>query len=101
VPAAIRDPGPRRQVPALFDAILKDSGIEAVLSGVQMPRMNSIMERSVQTCRRELLDRALIWNQQHLLHALWEFEQFYNSTDPVRALQTPAHYNLAHADRRS
>jgi hypothetical protein len=26
----------------------------------------------VQTCRRELLDRALIWNQRHLLHALRE-----------------------------
>ena len=60
--------------PALFDAILADAGIEVVLSGVRMPRMNSIMERWVQTCRRELLDRTLIWNQRHLLHALREFE---------------------------
>jgi hypothetical protein len=36
------------------------------------------MERWVQTCRRELLDRTLIWNQRHLLHALREFETFYN-----------------------
>ena len=50
--------------PALFDAVLADAGIEVVLSGVQMPRMNSIMERWVQTCRRELLDRTLIWNQR-------------------------------------
>jgi transposase len=56
--------------PALFDVILADAGIETVLSGVRMPRMNSIMERWVQTCRRELLDRTLIWNQSHLLHAL-------------------------------
>ena len=49
--------------PALFDTILADAGIETALSGVQMPRMNSIMERWVQTCRRELLDRTLIWNQ--------------------------------------
>jgi putative transposase len=28
------------------------------------------MERWVRTCRRELLDRTLICNQQHLLHAL-------------------------------
>ncbi|MGW7658638.1 helix-turn-helix domain-containing protein, partial [Streptomyces tendae] len=53
--------------PALFDAVLADAGIEVVLSGVRMPRMNSIMERWVQTCRRELLDRTLIWNQHHLL----------------------------------
>jgi hypothetical protein len=40
--------------------------------------MNSIMERWLQTCRRELLDRTLIWNKSHLLHTLREFEQFYN-----------------------
>jgi hypothetical protein len=33
------------------------------------------MERWVQTCRHELLDRTLIWNQRHLLHALREFEE--------------------------
>jgi putative transposase len=62
--------------PALFDAVLKDAGITVVLSGVQMPKMNAVMERWVLTCRRELLDRTLIWNQRHLLHALREFEQF-------------------------
>ena len=84
--------------PALFDDVLTDAGIEIVLSGVQMPRMNSIMERWVQTCRRELLDRTLIWNQAHLLHALREFEQFYNchrphqgiaNVRPLRALPAP------------
>ena len=72
--------------PALFDAILADAGIEVVLSGVQMPRMNSLMERWVQTCRRELLDHTLIWNQRHLLHALREFEQFYNSHRPHQGI---------------
>jgi putative transposase len=33
------------EFPSLFDAVLKDAGIKVVLSGVQMPRMNSIMER--------------------------------------------------------
>ena len=72
--------------PALFDTVLKDAGIEIVLSGVQMPRMNAIMERWVLTCRRELLDRTLIWNQRHLLHALREFEQFYNSHRPHQGI---------------
>jgi putative transposase len=84
--------------PRVFDAVLKDAGIEVVLSGIQMPRMNAFMERWVQTCRRELLDRTLIWNQRHLLHALREFEQFYNSHQPhqgianarpLRALPSP------------
>jgi transposase InsO family protein len=72
--------------PALFDAVLKDAGIETVLSGVQIPRVNSIMERWVLTCRRELLDRTLIWNQRHLLHALREFEQFYNDHRPHQGI---------------
>ena len=72
--------------PGLFDAILADAGIETVLSGVRMPRMNSIMERWVQTCRRELLDRTLIWNRSHLLHALREFEQFYNGHRPHQGI---------------
>jgi transposase InsO family protein len=101
--------------PALFDTILADAGIEVVLSGVRMPRMNSIMERWVQTCRRELLDRTLIWNQRHLLHALREFEQFYNShrphqgianARPLRPLPVPitdpdkiAHLDIRRRDR--
>jgi putative transposase len=84
--------------PGVFDAVLNDAGIEIVLSGVQMPRMNAICERWVLTCRRELLDRTLIWNQRHLLHALREFEQFYNAhrphqgianARPLRALPAP------------
>ena len=72
--------------PELFDAVLADAGIEVVLSGVRMPRMNSIMERWLQTCRRELLDRTLIWNQRHLLHALRQFEQFYNGHGPHQGI---------------
>jgi len=72
--------------PALFDQILADAGMTVVLSGVRMPRMNSTMERWVQTCRRELLDRTLIWNQAHLLHALHEFETHYNAYRPHQGI---------------
>jgi putative transposase len=95
----------------LFDDVLNDAGIEVVLSGVRMPRMNSIMERWVQTCRRELLDRTLIWDQRHLLHALREFEVFYNShrphqgianARPLNALPAPIEDSgrIAHLDIR-
>jgi transposase len=44
--------------PALFDTVLADAGINVVLSGVRMPRMNAIMERWVRTsaanCSTEL-----------------------------------------------
>jgi hypothetical protein len=74
----------------VFDAVLADAGIKIVLSGIQTPRMNSIMERWVRTCRHELLDRTLIWNQRHLLHALHEFECFYNGHRPSPRFRLPA-----------
>jgi putative transposase len=61
-----------------------------MLSGVQMPRMNAIMERWVQTCRHELLDRTLIRNQRHLLHSLRAYEQFYNQHRPHRTVHAAA-----------
>ncbi|WP_232383283.1 helix-turn-helix transcriptional regulator [Actinomadura violacea] len=70
----------------LFDAVLADAGIQTVLTGVRMPRTNAVMERWVQTCRRELLDRRLIWNQRHLLHALREFETFCNEHRPHQGI---------------
>jgi transposase InsO family protein len=72
--------------PALFDTVLANAGIEIVLSGVRMPRMNAVMERWVRTCRRELLDRTLILNQRHLLHALREYEAFYNEHRPHQGI---------------
>jgi hypothetical protein len=65
--------------PAMFDTILAGAWISVVLSGVRVPRMNAVMERWVRTCRRKLLDRTLILNQRHLLHALHEYEVFYNT----------------------
>jgi transposase InsO family protein len=84
--------------PALFDSVLADAGIQGALTGVRTRRMNSIMERWVQTCRNELLDRTLIRNQQHL-HALHEYEQFLQlpSASP-RARQLPAATTAATAN---
>ncbi|MGW2153978.1 helix-turn-helix domain-containing protein [Nonomuraea sp. NPDC001699] len=70
--------------PALMDAILAEADIKTVLTGIRMPRMNSIMERWVQSCRHELLDRCLIWNERHLRHALREYERFTTSTGPIK-----------------
>ncbi|MEN3615298.1 integrase core domain-containing protein [Plantactinospora sp. ZYX-F-223] len=70
----------------MFDAILADAAISVVLSGVRIPRMNSMMERWIQACRHELLDRTLIWNQTHLLHALREYERHHNRHRPHRGI---------------
>jgi len=73
-----------------FDTVFEAEGVEIVTTGIRVPRMNSIMERWVQTCRHELLDRTLIWNQAHLLHALGEFESFHNQHRPHRTLNSAA-----------
>ncbi|MFI1337434.1 integrase core domain-containing protein [Streptomyces sp. NPDC020845] len=75
---------------AAFDALMTYAGLKVVTTGIRIPRMNSLMERWIQTCRTELLDRTLIWNQSHLLHALREYEYFYNEHRPHRALEQAA-----------
>ncbi|MER5426611.1 hypothetical protein [Streptosporangium roseum] len=49
--------------PSLMEEILADTDVQTVLTGVRVPRMNAVMERWVQSCRRELLDRCLLWNE--------------------------------------
>jgi putative transposase len=71
---------------AAFDAVFRAAGVRVVRSAVQAPRMNSITERWIGSCRRELLDRTLAWNQRHLMAVLREYEDFCNAHRPHRAL---------------
>jgi putative transposase len=43
-------------------------------------------DRWIETCRHDLLDRTLIWNQRHLLHALRQYEHFYNTHRPHQGI---------------
>ena len=49
-------------------------------------RGNAIAERWIGGCRRELLDRTLIWNQSHLRRILREYETHHNQHRPHRSL---------------
>jgi transposase InsO family protein len=71
---------------AAFDAVFRAAGVRVIRSAVQAPRMNSVMERWIGSCRRELLHRTLVWNQRHLTTVLREYENFYNTHRPHRAL---------------
>jgi transposase InsO family protein len=75
---------------AAFDAVFRAAGVRIVRSAVQAPRMNSVMERWIGSCRRELLDRTLVWNQRHLMAVLREYEDFCNTHRPHRALKQAA-----------
>ncbi|WP_327660237.1 MULTISPECIES: integrase core domain-containing protein [unclassified Streptomyces] len=76
--------------PAPFDEILRNAGIQVVRTGIRIPRMNVIMERWLQTCRHELLDRTLVWYERHLRHALRQFELHYNARRPHQAIDQTA-----------
>ncbi len=84
----IRDRGPN--FTAAFDAVLADAGIRTVLCNVRTPRMNAIAERWIGGCRRELLDRTLVWNQAHLRQILREYETHHNQHRPHRSLDAAA-----------
>jgi putative transposase len=84
----IRDRG--SNFTAAFDAVLTDVGIRTVLCNVQTPRMNAIAERWIGGCRRELLDRTLVWNQNHLRRILREYEIHHNQHRPHRSLHAAA-----------
>ena len=73
-----------------FDPVLADAGIRTVLCNVQTPRMNAAAERWLWGCRRELLDRTLIWNQSHLRQILRDYETHHNQHRPHRALHAAA-----------
>ena len=73
-----------------FEAVLADAGIRTVLCNVRTPRMNAIAERWIGGCRRELLDRTLVWNQGHLRRILREYEAHHNQHRPHRSLHAAA-----------
>jgi putative transposase len=84
----IRDRG--SNFTAAFDAVLADAGIRTVPCNLQTPRMNAIVERWIGGCRRELLDRTLVWNQAHLRRILREYETHHNQHRPHRSLYSAA-----------
>ncbi len=73
-----------------FDAALAGAGIRTVLCNIQTPRMNAIAERWIGGCRRELLDRTLIWNQVHLRQILRQYETHHNQHRTHRSLDAAA-----------
>ena len=75
---------------ATFESVFQAAGIRVIRSAVQAPRMNSVMERWIGSCRRELLDRTLVWNLRHLMIVLREYEDFYNRHRPHRTLNQAA-----------
>nr|WP_194897288.1 integrase core domain-containing protein [Catenulispora pinisilvae] len=75
---------------AAFDAVFTAAGIDVIRTGIRAPRQNAIMERWFRSLRAELTDRTLIWNLEHLLRLLREYEDHYNGHRPHRSLDQAA-----------
>lgn len=82
----IRDHGP--QLTESYDAAFHTADIDIgnVTTSIQAMVTNTIQERQRRTIHAEPLDRIPVWNLAHLLHALAEYESFYNEHRPYRAL---------------
>jgi hypothetical protein len=59
---------------AAFDAVFQCAGIRVIKTPVRAPRANAIMERWAGSCRREVLDRTLVWSLSHLRRVLAVYE---------------------------
>ncbi|WP_370373318.1 integrase core domain-containing protein [Catenulispora sp. GP43] len=75
---------------AAFDAVFAAAGMDVVCTGIRAPRQNAIMECWFRSQRAELTDRTLIWNLEHLMRLLREYETFYNGHRPHRSLDQAA-----------
>jgi putative transposase len=74
----------------VFDAVFASEGMRVLRMPVRAPRANAIAERWIGTVRRELLDRILIINRQHLTTVLTEYVAHFNHHRPHRALNQAA-----------
>jgi transposase InsO family protein len=62
-----------------FDAVFTTSGIDALLTAPQTPRMNAYAERFVRTVRTECTDRMLVTGERHLHAVLAQYVEHYNT----------------------
>jgi putative transposase len=63
----------------VFDAVFSATGITAITTAPQTPKMNAIAERFVGTVRRECTDRMLITGERHLRVVLDQYVAHYNA----------------------
>jgi hypothetical protein len=64
-----------------FDAVFADEGIRILMSPPRAPRANAICERIIGELRRELLDRMLIIDEEHLRRTLTSYLAHRNEAD--------------------
>ena len=69
-----------------FTRAAKTVGVEQLVTGHRMPRMNSHCERVIGTIRRECTDHIIALGERHLSRVLSEYVRHYNLTRPRGSL---------------
>ena len=59
-------------------ATIKSFGIKPVRTCWRSPWQNGVVERWIGSCRRELLDHVIVFNERHALKLLREYVAYYN-----------------------
>jgi transposase InsO family protein len=73
-----------------FDDVFRSVAATIIRTPPYTPVANAYAERWVGTVRRELCDRTLIWNRQHLEQLLRDYVEHYNARRPHRPLSQRA-----------
>ncbi len=69
-----------------FKQILKDSGVETILTPRQAPNCNAYAERFVLSIKSECLDRMIFFGERSLVRALDEFVEHYHAERPHQGI---------------
>jgi transposase InsO family protein len=56
---------------------LKATGLKPKRTSVQAPWQNGIAERWIGSCRREILDHVIPWNEQHLRRVIGDYVRYH------------------------
>ena len=79
-----------------FDEVFCSEGLKIVKTPVHAPVANAFAERWIGSLRRQLLDRAIIWNQRQLEGLVIDYIAHYNNRRPHRSLnQRPPQHTTA------
>ncbi|MGF1598397.1 MAG: integrase core domain-containing protein [Acidimicrobiales bacterium] len=81
--ALVRD---RSQFIDAFDEIFRTEHMKILGTPIRTPVANAFAERWIETLRRELLDRTLIWNRRQLERLATDYIDHYNHHRPHRPL---------------
>ena len=65
--------------------VLKQDGIEEVLTAPGSPWQNACCERLIGSIRRECLDHIVVLNERHLLRVLRSYTSYYHASRTHRA----------------